>query len=243
MVLDFNSHSTKSDRFVELIDQGIDDLAQAQKPRDYLGGSAIGETCLRRLQFEYQNATKDDGADFTPRTRRIFHRGHQGEEWMIEWIRGAGFNLRTHGKDGHQFGFADCDDRFKGHIDGVILDGPEGFKFPALWENKVLGSKGFNQLKRHGVAKAYPKYAAQLATYQAYMQLAENPAFFTALNADTMEIHLELVPFNEALAQECCDKAARILSACDHGEALPRATDDPASFVCRFCPYQGECWQ
>ncbi len=241
MVLDFNSHNTLADRFTELIDRAIDTAAQQVDRREYLGGSAIGETCARRLQYEFIGAPKDEGSDFNSKTRRIFHRGHQGEEWMVEWIRAAGFNLRTHGKDGKQFGFEDCEGRFKGHIDGVIIEGPEGFKYPALWENKVLGAKGFRQLTRHGVAKSYPKYAAQVATYQAYMQLAENPAFFTALNADTMDIHLELVPFNQELAQECADRAARVLEACGHKELLPRASDDPASFVCKFCPYQGIC--
>jgi hypothetical protein len=241
MVLDFNSHSALADRFVDLIDKAIDDAAQSETRREYLGGSAIGEPCLRRLQYEYQNAPKDEGAGFEPRTRRIFHRGHQGEDWMAEWIRAAGFDLKTHKPSGHQFGFEDCDGRFKGHIDGVIIDGPDGFKFPALWENKVLGAKGFGQIVKHGVAKAYPKYAAQVATYQAYMQLAENPAFFTVLNADTMEIHLELIPFDQALAQECADKAARIFTACDHEEVLPRITDDPASFACKWCPYKGVC--
>lgn len=241
MVLDFNSHSTQAGRFVELIDQAILKAQAETKPREYLGGSAIGETCLRRLQFDFQNAPKDEGSDFNARTLRIFHRGHQGEDWVAEWIRAAGFDLVTH-KNGRQFGFSDCDDRFKGHVDGVIRSGPTEFEYPALWENKVLGAKGFNQLCKHGVAKAYPKYAAQVATYQAYMKLAENPAFFTALNADTMEIHLELVKFDQLLAQESADKAARVLEACDHGEDLPRATDDPASFVCRFCPYTGACW-
>lgn len=242
MTLDFNSHNTLSDRFVALIDAAIDHSAQREARREYLGGSTVGEPCLRRLQYEYQNGPKDEGAGFDPRTRRIFYRGHQGEEWMAEWIRAAGFDLRTE-KNGRQFGFEDCDGRFKGHIDGVIVGGPDGFKTPALWENKVLGAKGFAQIKRHGVAKSYPKYAAQVATYQAYMQLAEHPAFFTALNADTMEIHLELMPFDQALAQESIDKAAQVLAACDHGETLPRATEDSASFVCRFCPYQGACWQ
>lgn len=242
MVLDFNSRDTLADRFVELIDAAINEQGARETPRAYLGGSTVGETCLRRLQYEYQNAAKDDGAGFDARTRRIFHRGHQGEDWMAEWIRGAGFDLRTH-KQGKQFGFEDCDGRFKGHIDGVICAGPDGFKYPALWENKVLGAKGFAQLQRHGIAKAYPKYAAQVATYQAYMQLAEHPAFFTALNADSMEIHLEFVPFDQALAQASIDKAAQVLTACDHGETLPRATDDPAAFVCRFCPFKGACWQ
>lgn len=241
MVLDFNSKDTLADRFIGLIDAAIDQVTEA--PRSYLGGSTIGETCLRRLQYDYTGAAQDEGAGFNARTRRIFYRGHQGEEWMVKWIRGAGFELRTHDRNRKQFGFEDCDGRFKGHIDGVITSGPDGFKYPALWENKVLGAKGFAQLQRHGIAKAYPKYAAQVATYQAYMQLAEHPAFFTALNADTMEIHLELVPFNHALAQDSADKAARVLSATDHGETLERATDDPDGFVCKFCPYRGTCWK
>lgn len=241
MVLDFNSKHTLSDRFADLVDAGIDRAAKKETRREYLGGSAIGEPCARRLQYEYLNAPQDEGAGFAARTRRIFYRGHQCEEWVAAWIKGAGFELRTEKKGGGQFGFEDCEGRFRGHVDGVITAAPEGFEVPALWEHKTLGAKGFGQLKRHGVAKAYPKYAAQVATYQAYMQLAENPAFFTALCADTMEIHLELVPFDQALAQECIDKAARILTACDHQELLPGASDDPASFVCKFCPYGGTC--
>ena len=239
-MLDYNSQSTLGDRFTALIDAALEQ--QQETKRQYLGGSAIGEPCLRRLQYDYLGAEQNEGSGFSGRTKRIFHRGHEGEEWMAEWIRAAGFELITE-KGGRQFGFEDCDGRFKGHVDGVITGGPDGFALPALWENKVLGSKGFSQAVRHGVAKAHPKYAAQVATYQAYMKLAENPAFFTVLNADTMEIHLELVPFNQALAQGSANKAARVLTACDHGETLPRATDDPASFVCRFCPFSAGCWK
>lgn len=241
-MLDFNRRANLSEHFVSLIDAGIDRAAQNETRREYLGGSSIGEPCTRRLQYEFLNGPKDEGSEFPARTRRIFHRGHQGEEWMVAWIRSAGFKLRTHGKDGRQFGFEDCDGRFKGHADGVFIEGPDGFKYPALWENKVLGAKGWKQVQKHGVAKAYPKYAAQIATYQAYMQLAEHPAFFTALNADTMEIYLELVPFNAELAQACIDKAAAILTATDHGETLPRVSDDPEGFACKWCPFHGTCW-
>ena len=37
--------------------------------------------------------------------------------------------------------------------------------------------------------------------YRAYLELHEHPAIFTAINADTMEIYTELVPFDAALAQ------------------------------------------
>ena len=242
-MLDFNSRSTKSDRFVELIDKAISQKAQTETRREYLGGSAIGQPCLRRLQYDYLNAPKDEGADFSPQTRRIFQRGHEVEEWLIGWMSEAGFNLRTRGKDGKQFGFEDCGGRFKGHFDGVVIGGPDGFDYPALFEAKCLGDKGWKQLVKHGVAKAYPQYAAQVATYQAYGQLAQNPAFFVAVNANDMAIHLELVKFDQALAQESADKAARVLEATDHGETLARITDDSASFMCKFCPYTQECWK
>ena len=242
MTLDFNSKNALADRFVALIDEAIDSAAKGEARREYIGGSGIGEPCARRIQYSYQNAPKDEGSDFPARPRRIFKRGHEGEEWLIEWMTAAGFVIRNKGKDGKQFGFSDCDDRFKGHFDGVIVSGPSGFKYPALFEAKCLGEKGWKQVEKHGVEKAYPVYAAQIAIYQAYGQLAENPAFFVALNANDMSIHLELVPFDAALAQENIDKAARILAAVDHGETLPRASDDPDGFVCRFCAYKGVCW-
>jgi len=240
MTLDFNSKNMAGERMVALIDAALQERQEAK--RSYLGASGIGEPCERRLQYEFLGAPLDEGAGFSGKTKRIFHRGHMGEEWMADWIRAAGFELRT-AKNGKQFGFEDCDGRFKGHIDGVVTGGPLGFAYPALWENKVLGAKGWAQLVKHGVAKAYPKYAAQLAIYQAYLQLADNPAFFTALNADTMEIHVEFVPFDIGLAQSNIDKAARVLSACDHGETLPRAADTSDSFTCKFCPFSGVCWQ
>jgi len=238
MVLDFNHRPKPRELFVKTIDTALED--ETQRRRDYLGGSALGEPCARRLQYDYMGAPED--APIAARTRRIFHRGHQGEDWMAEWIRAAGFDLKTHKPSGAQFGFEDCDGRLKGHIDGVIVSGPDWMNVPALWENKVLGAKGWKSVERHGVAKAYPKYAAQIAVYQAYMKLADAPAVFTALNADTMEILAEFVPFDAALAQESIDKAVRILTATDAGEMLPRVADAPDAFACKFCPFRGACW-
>lgn len=242
MSLDYNSRATLAELFVGLIDDGIQ-RAATEPRRTYLGASMIGEPCLRRIQYGYLATPQDEGTELDARTRRIFHRGHQGEEWMAAWIRGAGFDLRTARKDGSQFGFEDCDGRFKGHIDGVIVGGPAGFAYPALWECKVMGAKGWKDLAKNGVAKARPHYAAQVATYQAYMQLAANPVFFTVLNADTMEIHLELVKFDQTLAQDCADKVATVLAACDHGETCPRVSDDAESFFCKWCPYKDRCWK
>ena len=81
---------------------------------------------------------------------------------------------------------------------------------PALWENKALGAASWKEVVKSGVVLARPVYAAQIALYQAYLDLP-NPALFTALNRDTWELHCELVPFDAALAQRCSDRAVQVV--------------------------------
>lgn len=138
--LDFN-HRFKGRRISMLIDAAVRAEREKDAPRDYLGASRIGHHCLRALQYEFFNTPKD--IPFEGRIYRIFHRGHHGEDWMAEWLRMAGFVLRTVGVDGRQFGFSTGKGRIRGHCDGVFVGGPEEQgPYPRLWECKVLGSKG-----------------------------------------------------------------------------------------------------
>jgi len=164
------------------------------------------------------------------------------EDCMVAWLRDAGFDLRTRKADGEQFGFSVAEGRLQGHIDGVIVSGPEGFAYPALWECKCLGNKSWRELEKSGLAVAKPVYAAQVAIYQAYLELHDHPAIFTALNADTMEIYTELVPFDAALAQRMSDRAVKVITATEAGELLPRAVHDSTHFECRMCAWQDRCW-
>ena len=79
--------------------------------------------------------------------------------------------------------------------------------------------------------------------YQAYLQLHEHPAIFTAINADTMEIYTELVPFDAVLAQRMSDRGLRVISATEAGELLARGFHDPTHFECRMCAWQDRCWR
>ena len=76
-----------------------------QVPRDYLGASRIGEPCARRLAYEYAHTSEDPDKAFSGQTLRIFATGHTFEDLTIEWLRAAGFELRTRRRDGGQFGF------------------------------------------------------------------------------------------------------------------------------------------
>ena len=242
-MLDFNSSASLSGRIGALLDQAIEAERDRTPAREYLGASRLGASCERQLQYEYAKAPVDSGKGFGGRMLRIFERGHRTEEMVIRWLRLAGFTLKTEDANGHQFGFSVASGRLRGHVDGVLIGGPEGFSCPALFENKCLGSKSWRELEKNRLAITKPVYAAQIAMYQAYLQLDEHPALFTAVNADTMEIYAELIPFDAALAQRMSDRAVKIITATEHGELLPRSFFDSSHFECKFCAWAERCWR
>ena len=251
-MMDFNSRAQTADHLNGAIDTALVAQDADRAPRPYLGGSRLGHPCERALQFEFTGAPKDDGAGFDGRILRIFAIGHVLEDVAVDWLRSAGFDLHTRkGGDqaGQQFGFSVAGGRVRGHVDGVILDGPSipGLGFPALWECKTMNAKSWRATSSKGVVASKPIYAAQMAIYQAYMDaslpgVAGNPVLFTAINKDTAELHHELVPFDAALAQRMSDRAVRVLQATDAGELLPRIATSPDFHECRFCPWSQRCW-
>jgi hypothetical protein len=242
-MLNYNHEPDAQERFSALIDQDLQRAEQATPKRQYLGASRLGVACQRALQYEYAKAPVDAGREFSGQLLRIFRRGHVMEDCMIDWLRLAGFDLRTEKANGGQFGFSLLDGKLQGHIDGVIVAGHDSYAYPCLWENKCLNSKSWRDLEKNGLAVSKPVYAAQVAIYQAYLQLHEHPALFTAINADNMAIYAEWVPFDAALAQRLSDRALNIISATEAGELLPRGFTESTHVECRFCSWQDRCWQ
>jgi len=232
---------------VDAIDRALLAKQAATTQRDYLGGSYIGNDCERSIQYQYVMAEKDEGRGFAPNVLRIFERGHNMEEMAANWLREAGFELKTENANGYQFGFVSAGGRFKGHADGVIVGwqagkGPAPCTFPALWENKALNAKNFAAVVRNGIKKTKPVYYAQVQLYMHYLDLTEHPCVFTVINADTMELHVELIHFDPEECQRMIDRAVRIIENTDHGTQMPRAFNDPDGFGCRFCDYKNKCW-
>ncbi len=249
-MIDFNHGAQKgasiNQRFSEIINAAMERESQAQPSRNYLGASRLGEECARMLQYEFMGTPKD--RQFKGETLRIFERGHTGEANMIQRLRLSGFEIVTEGKDGRQLGFETAGGRIKGHTDGIITATPLGMKVPCIWEHKVLGNKAWTAVSKNGVRSEKPVYAGQIATYQPYLEvkydlpLTENPALFTAENADNGKLYAELVPFSPSLSQECTDKGVQIIQAVDAGEILPRPYASPDFYRCKFCDFQEVCW-
>jgi hypothetical protein len=231
-----------SQRINELIDGALVAQNRQQRPRNYLGGSRIGEPCARKLIYEFTNTPVDAGKGFNGQTLRIFDAGHQFETLSIRWLRAAGFDLRDKGRDGRQFGFSIADGRIRGHIDGVIVSGPDvGIVWPALFEHKTLNAKSWTDLVKRGVELSHPIYYAQLQIYMAYMDLGT--ALFTALNKDSQALHHEVVGCDARAAQALSDKAVDILRAAESGELPPRIAASPEFYLCRWCAYAKRCWE
>jgi hypothetical protein len=244
--------------FEAFIDAAMQAENAAQEPRDCLGASRLGEECQRKLGYEFHRTPKDEGRDFKGRTLRIFERGHRGEDAMTRLLRLAGFKLvteRSPENGGGQIGFVTAGGKIGGHLDGVVTDGPpfltlgdpeqtcQAFplRYPALWENKCLGEKSFNDLVKKGLRASKPVYFVQMQLYMAYLDLADNPGLFTAENGNTGEIYAELIAFDRAAAQEASDKGVRVVTSTDP-EELPRVATKATDFRCKFCDYAARCW-
>jgi len=246
-MLDFNTRNPAG-RIGHLMDQAL--VAEHQKqeqerlaermPR--IGASRLGGPCLRQLQYEYFKTPKD--AEFAGKTLRIFHRGREGEIWMADWLRKAGFTVFTVDAQGNQKCFSARGGHIIGFMDGVLLDGPgDCGPYPRLWENKVLGQKSWGKIEKEKLRKASPVYYGQMQLYMAYFDLADSPGLFTALNADSMEIYAENIPFDAQTAQELSDRGGNLVDACEAGQLLPRCADREDWFECKMCDYRGRCWQ
>lgn len=241
-MIDLNGNTRKQDAIVELIDKALVAERKKQTPRNYLGASLLGGECERALQFSYFHTPVDPEKELTGTKIRIFDRGHIMEDYMVKIIRMAGFDLRTRDKNRRQFEFSILDGKAKGHSDGVIVAGPAVMAYPALWESKALGDKYFKQLEKEKLKKYSSTYYGQVQIMAAYFELHDNPALFTAFNANTMEIYAELVPIDLDTAQKTSDKAVRVIQACEAGELLPRLSDDPTFFKCRWCDWHDRCF-
>ena len=269
-MLDFTSRPKVHEQVTALIDAALVAERAAQTRRTYLGGSRLGASCERALQYEYAQAPVDEGKDFDGRRLRIFEVGHTFEALAIRWLRLAGFDLLTsiesEEPEGEQFGFSVADGRIQGHGDGIVVGGPPelGWRYPMLLEIKSMADKPFKECVKKGVTLSKPVYAAQMAVYQAYLHnalndmlndvlrescpelplgLADNPALYVAVNKDTQALWFELVPFDGSLAQRMSDRGVRVVQATDAHELLPRGFAQQTHVECRMCSYAQRCWR
>ena len=225
------------------LNAAINDLIGRSEPpaknvRQYLGASAIGSECLREVQYNWMCDPVHP-----VRTLDIFERGHFFEALTRQRFLRAGFKFEA---SDDRLGFEAVGGLFRGHSDGILIDGPPALieiKYPAIWECKCLNAKGWRAVERDGLVGLYQVYASQISIYQSYLNVTENPALVTIVNADTCERLNFLVPFDAAVAQMASDRAVVVIEATRAGELLPRVTEDPNDWRCKMCTHRERCWR
>jgi hypothetical protein len=244
MAINLNSsrmrRMTGTEEISDLVDRAALDKAARETRRRYVGASGIGGPCERQTQFEYMGTQPDEDWEDNPNFIRIRKRGHVYEDEAISWLVDAGFEFQAI-EPGKQLRFVAADGEFSGGVDGVITGGPLDLPYPFLWEHKALGAKSWGEIDQRGVRKAKPVYAAQIAVYQAYLEL-ESPCLFQATNMDSMRIIFEWVPFDPVLAQVMSDRAVNIILDTKSGILRPRISIDSTKYPCTFCKFKNRCF-
>ena len=182
MVYDYSNPKLADEPINVALNEAIERVmaGKAELPHPYLGASIVGSECLRRVQFDWWVRPELDA-----RTRAIFARGHYFEARVREQLVAAGFTFAPP----QALEFKAVNGDLRGHADGIVIAGPNPLgsayvNYPFVWECKGLNSKNWRALSRNGLEKEFPRYAAQVALYQASLKLT-NPALFSAINADT----------------------------------------------------------
>jgi hypothetical protein len=207
---------------------------ESEPARGYLGGSELGQECDRRLWYSFRHVGREP---FDGRMYRLFDTGHREEARIIADLRAIGCTV--HDVDpatGKQWRFDACDGHLSGGLDGVVIGLPESPERPHLLECKTSNKKNFDKLEREGVEKAKPVHFAQMQLYMGLSELTR--AVYVVVCKDDDSLYVERVRFEPRTFKALLMRANRIIKA----ESPPdRLSEDPAFWVCKFCPFASHC--
>lgn len=235
---------SRIDPTLEAADRALEIIEKRKPRRTYLGMSAIGHPCARKLWFDYHRP--GSGAAFDAITLKRFADGHASEDVMANRLRLVpGLTLLTIDPEtGRQFGFSDLDDRFKGHMDGAILGLIQAPKTWHVWEGKCTNEKKFQKLaslkeslgEKSALKEWDETYYAQAILYMHFSGMDRHYLTVCTPGArDWISCRTEADP---AFAIQSIEKARRILDA---RVPLAKISNDPAWFQCRFCDHKEQC--
>lgn len=222
-----------------LIDEALERERETQPKREYIGMSELGDECLRRVYYNTMDAPRKK---LKGSKVRIFETGHVFEAMAARWLRAAGFVLMSHEINGGQIRVSTADNIIKGHLDGVIISGPDiGVAYPIGWETKALGDKWWKQIVKNGLEIANPKYYGQMQLYMAYQKL--DNFLFTAINKNTEELYPEIIPFYPLSAQTFSDRGVNLIHACREGVPPKRMCPSASFFEAKWCEFVNVCFK
>ncbi|WP_435008009.1 hypothetical protein P12x_005276 [Tundrisphaera lichenicola] len=226
------------------IDRELERRAALAPRRSYLGASAIGEECERKLWYSIRPEVPR--LPFNAASLKRFEDGHRGEAVMAERLRMVpGVELWTEDEQtGGQIGGTLFDGRFGWHVDGVIRGLLQAPGTSHVWEHKQVGQKKYDELRKlkatvgekASLAAWDPVYYAQSVLYMELLDL--NRHYLTVSTPGGREFDSCRTEANPVMAKALLAKAQRILSA---ASPPARLSERPEFFKCKWCDFRDAC--
>lgn len=232
---------TVQDPTLVALDKALED-AQYNSPRQYLGASAIGEACERKLWLNFHWAK---GSFIEASGLRRIEDGHRGERILADWLRLVpGVNLSTETESGAQHSFEDLGGHFRGNCDGLITGLLQSPKKLHVWECKIVNEQKFKKLnslkltagEENALFQWDPIYYAQAQVYMHYFKAERH--YLTAGSPGVRDITSVRTEYNEDDARKYIEKAKRIIFA---KRPPAKISDNPAWYECKFCSFHSMC--
>lgn len=225
------------------IDRQMEAAQNRGGPRPYLGMSAIGGPCRRKLWYEFRWVRP---ASFDAATLKRFADGHLQEDVQAERLRMVdGVTLLTVDPEtGRQFGYVDCDGHFKGHSDGKIHGLVQAPTQWSVWEHKSTGEDKLAKLvkakREFGEKNALEQWdETYFGQAQLYMHYSGHHRHYLTCSTPggrtTISVRTE---YNRDAAERLIAKARQII---DSPTPPARLSDDPAFYRCRWCDHATAC--
>lgn len=234
-----------SDPTLDAISAAVQNVNNLQRPREYLGMSAIGMDCEAFLWRNFRWCGPAGGG-FDAKSLMNFEDGHRTEDLMAARLRMVpGVELYTvDPSTGEQFGFKDLGGHFRGHIDGAIRGILQAPKAWHMWENKA-SEKGPAELaklkEKHGEKNALKQwngtYHAQAILYMHYGAMERHYLTCTSPGG-RMPITSVRTDSDDAEAERLKAKAERVIFS---PEPLAKISEDPAFWKCKGCAMNAQC--
>jgi hypothetical protein len=192
----------------------------------WLGASMIGHPCQRFVALSFRCAFHNE---FKGKTLRIFENGNRAEDRIVADLEAPG-KIKVLSRQ-HTVDMPDG----LGHA-GVTLDGVafEDGIYHVL-EMKTMNAKGWKELSEKGVMQAKRQHYCQMQFGMALTGLMG--ALYVAENKDTNELYLEYVRYNDAAVDVLLALARAVIA----GKELPRCSERPDWYECKWCPAHGMC--
>jgi hypothetical protein len=222
------------------IDQVLEST-QEVRSRPYLGASAIGDPCDRKLWMNFRWVKR--GFIEAAGLRRI-NDGHRGEQVVADLLRGVpGMDLSTEKEPGVQHSFEFLGGHFRGNCDGLLtglLQDPETLY---VWECKIINDAKFKKLQK--LVEANPSTALRNWDYVYYAQAQIYMHFFnakkhylTAGSPGVRDLTSVITEYDQGEAEKFIERARRIIFS---SRPALKISNDPAWHECKYCSFHSMC--